>query len=208
METTSTNEGPGTVWERMFLTFIAPGDTFASVREQSTWRDWFVPTLVGSAAFLVPYLIAPRLFFDMLPMFPGIGFYKFLWLFIAAGVLLLLARSILGGGATYGRMLAVIAYASLVKLLQLVVNWLLGVGNIGLGLLLPLLPEWLPGSFAALLVQVNLFNLWQVLLTAIGTGVMTGSPTRRALVPVLILWAMWLVALAGLGAFPGAMPPF
>ena len=203
-----TNEDPGTgLAERMFLIFIAPVDTFASVRERSTWRDWFVPTLVGSAASL---LIVPRFFFDILPMFPQIGFYSFLSLFIAAGVLLLLANTILGGGATYGQMLAVTAYASLVTALRPVVAWLLGVGvgSIGLGLLFPLLPDGMPGSFAAVLAQVELFNLWQVLLKAIGAGVMTGSPTRKALVPVLILWAGWFVAQAVFIAFTGVTPYF
>ena len=203
---TSTNEGSGTgLAERMFRTFIAPGETFASVREQSTWRDWFAPTLAGSAASLVAtLLIAPGFFFEILPAFPRIVFHAFLWLFIAAGVLLLLAKSILGGRATYGQMLAVIAYASLVRLLHPVVSCLLEVRTIGLGLLIPLLPDGMPGSVAAVLAQVNLFSIWEVLLTAIGAGVMTGSPTRRALVPALILFvAKTVFALTGVTSLAG-----
>ena len=55
-----------------------------------------------------------------------------------------------------------------------------------------------------MLAQVNLFNLWEVLLTAIGAGVMTGSPTRRALVPALILFvAKTVFAFAGVTSLAG-----
>ena len=120
---------------------------------------------------------------------------RFLELFITAGALLLLANSILGGRATYGQMLAVAAYASLVGVAWPLVYWILGstswLSGIGLGMLLS---DEMRGTFAGrMLARVELFECWRVLLLAIGTGVMAGCSTRRALVPVLIFWVVWIV---------------
>ena len=135
---------------------------------------------------------------------------SFLVLFLLGGVLLLLANPILGGEANYGQMLAVTAYASLVKVIQTIVTVpiLLATGGLvvfGPGLLLP--EEMLTTFAGRLLSGVDIFTLWQVLLMAVGTGVMAGCSTRRALVPLLVLWAVWIVVQAGLGGLTGAMQP-
>ena len=219
---------------RMIRTLTAPGETFASVRERMTLWDWLAPTLVVVAAGLVAGILylpaameagsemqqhgemteaqraaveqmqaaAPALTIVWVPIA------SFLTLFLLGGVLLLLANPILGGEANYGQLLAVAAYASLVKLVQSVVTvpLLLATGSLvvfGPGLLLP---EEMLATFAGrVLAGVEIFTLWQVLLMAVGTGVMAGSSTRKALVPLLVLWAVWIVVQAGLGSLPGAM---
>ena len=220
---------------RMIRTLTAPGETFASVRERMTLWDWLAPTLVVVAAGLVAGILylpaameagsemaqqhgemteaqraameqmqaaAPALTILSIPIV------SFLMLFLLGGVLLLLANPILGGEANYGQLLAVAAYASLVKLVQAVVTvpLLLATGSLvvfGPGLLLP---EEMLATFAGrVLAGVEIFTLWQVLLMAVGTGVMAGSSTRKALVPLLVLWAVWIVVQAGLGSLPGAM---
>ena len=198
-----TNEGPGTsLAQRIIYTFLAPGMTFDSVRERTAWLDWFAPTLIVHLADpVVGLLTYPSIVVDLLPDYLRDGLYRFLWLFLLAGALLLVANFILGGRATYGQMLAVAAYASLVRVVWPVVHWLLGpesgVPAIGLW---PLLPDDMRGTFAGgMLARVELFELWKVLLMALGTGVMAGRSTRRALVPVLILWAVWPLVQSGLG---------
>ena len=200
-------EGPGTsLAQRMIYTFLGPGTTFAAVRERTAWRDWFAPTLIVLLASPLPILLrvpSASLFVEMLPDFylwPRLYLHGFLELFITAGALLLVANSILGGRATYGQMLAVSAYASLVSVAWPIVYWILGTESwlpgIGLGLLLS---DEMRGTFAGrMLARVELFECWRVLLLAIGTDVMAGCSTRRALVPVLILWAVWPVVQAGL----------
>lgn len=107
-------------------------------------------------------------------------------------------------------MLAVTAYASLVKVVQAVVTvpFTMKTGTvlvIGPGLFLS---EEMLATFAGrLLSGVELFTLWQVLLMAVGTGVVAGRSTRQALVPLLILWAVVLVVQAGLGSLGDAMAP-
>ena len=177
------NEHPGIgLAGRMIHTFTAPGRTFAAVRERSAWLDWFAPTLIVVAA-QVAYVAAPvpsrsmDAWSDMAPAFLMSAVIPILTLFIAGAVLLLVANSILGGGATYGRMLAVTAYASLVNV----------AGGIVTGLL---------SLVTGTRVDIGeVFSIWQVLLAAIGTGVMAGCSTHRALVPVLILWAVWRILL-------------
>lgn len=223
---------------RMIRTLTAPGQTFSSVRDQSTWRDWLTPTLVVVVAGLVTGILAlpatmeagsemlqeqyeemteaeramaeqmhqaaPAMALVAVPVF------SFLVLFFLGGVLLLLANPILGGEANYGQMLAVTAYASLVKVVQAIVTlpFLLKTGTllvIGPGLFLS---EEMLATFAGrLLSGVDLFTFWQVLLMAVGTGVMSGRSTRDALVPLLMLWAVVLVVQAGLGGLSDAMQP-
>ena len=199
---------------RMIRTFTAPGTTFASVRERSAWLDWFAPTLIIVAANTASLAARmPTLTMDewsgMAPAFLMSAAIPFLRLFIAGGGLLLVANLILGGRATYGRMLAVTAYASLVNAADGIVTGLLFLVtgtrvDIGPGLLLP---DGMLDTFAGLLLAgVDVFDIWQLLLTAIGTGVMAGCSTRRALVPVLILWAVWSILLvAALSALKASM---
>ena len=210
-----TNQHPGAgLAGRMVRTFTAPGETFASVRERSAWLDWFAPTLIVAAADVAD--LAARVptwtmdaWSDVWPAFLTSAANPFLTLFIAGGVLLLVANFILGGGATYGRMLAVAAYASLVTVAGRIATGLLFLVtgtrvDIKPGLLLP--DEILDTLAGLFLAGVDLFGLWHVLLTAIGTGVMAGCSTRRALVPVLILWAVRsILQLAALSALHASM---
>lgn len=210
-----TNEHPGLgLAGRMIRTFTAPGRTFASVRVRSGWLDWLAPTLIVVAANAAP--LAARVpteymgaWLELAPTFLIQAVSPFLRLFIDGAVLLLVANSILGGRATYGRMLAVAAYASLVNVADRIVTGLLALATgtqVSIGLT-PLLPDAMLDTFAGLLLGVvDVFGLWQILVTAIGTGVMAGCSTRRALVPVLILWALWSILLvAALSALKASM---
>lgn len=231
------NENSGTgIAGRMIRALTAPGQTFASVRERMTWQDWFAPTLVAVVAGLVAGMLAlpeameagsemmqeegmteeQRAVMEQMKeaapamTLVSVPIVSFLVLFLLGGVLLLLANPILGGEANYGQMLAVTAYASLVKVIQTIVTVpiLLATGSLvvfGPGLLLP---EEMLATFAGrLLSGVDIFTLWQVLLMAVGTGVMAGCSTRKALFPLLILWALWIVVGAGLAGLGDAMQP-
>ena len=222
---------------RMIRTLTSPGRTFASVRDQSTWRDWLTPTLVVVVAGLVAGILTLPAILDagsemmqeQLEMSAEeravmeqlreaapvvallwIPIASFLWLFIVGGVMLLVANPILGGEANYGQMLAVTAYASLVKVVQAVVTvpFTMKTGTvlvISPGLFLS---EELIATFAGrVLSGLDLFTFWQVLLMAVGTGIMAGRSTREALVPLLILWAVVIVVQAGLGSLGDAMAP-
>lgn len=223
---------------RIIRTFYAPSKTFASVRQQQTWQDWFAPvTLVVLLTMIAGFITMPILMqagseimqeqLNNMPeeqrammeemqgsmqtaglvMVPIGGF---IGLFVAGAILLALANFILGGEATYGQMLAVYGYASLVGIVRLIVTTPLmlakktAIVHSGLGIFLA---EEMPSTFMErILVGVDFFILWQVVIIAIGIGEMVNCSTKKALISLLILWAIWLViqaALGGIGALFG-----
>lgn len=223
---------------RMIRTLTSPGRTLPSVRDQSTWRDWLIPTLVVVVAGMVAGILTLPAAMDassemmqqqleemsaeerammeqMREAAPAVTLVSipvvsFLWLFVVGGVMLLVANPILGGEANYGQMLAVTAYASLVKVVQTIVTvpFMVKTGTVLVVGPSLVLPEEMLATFAGrVLSGLELFTLWQVLLMAVGTGVMVGCSTRKALVPLLILWAAVIVVQAGLGSLGDAMAP-
>jgi hypothetical protein len=139
-----------------------------------------------------------------LVMVPIMGFAV---LFAAGGILLLVANQILDGQAEYRQMLAVWAYSSLVGVVALLVRFPLmlakqtAVVHTGLGILLS--EEMLKTFLGRVVAGVDLFTLWQACLVAVGLGVLAGTSTRRAMVPVLLLWVILVLVQAGLGGLGG-----
>jgi hypothetical protein len=141
-------------------------------------------------------------------MVPIMGFVVLL---AAGGILLLVANQLLDGQVRYAQMLALWAYSSLVGIVGLLVATPLMLAKdtmvvqTGLGIFLP---EEALGTFAGRAVAgVELFTLWQAFLVAVGLGVLTNTSTRRAMLPVLLLYVVMVLvraALGGLGGVPQA----
>ena len=217
MESPIDNDSDPGLGGRMIRTFTAPRENFASIRADTTWYDWFAPTLVVAVTSNMAGMVLMEsgsepvygemteerraAMESMLASWQDIGFmvilmFSFLQLFAVGGVLLLLANSILGGEASYTQMLAVNAYASLVtevgKIVTVSVKLATGsMVSIGPGLLMP--QEMLTTFAGQVLAGLNIFSIWEILLMAVGTGVMAGCSTLRALIPVLILWGLWVL---------------
>lgn len=127
----------------------------------------------------------------------------FVMLFISGGVLLLIARYVLEGKVQYGQMLAVWGYASLVGIIGVLVRTPLMLAKdtaavyTGLGVFVP--DEMAKTFLGRLLAGMDLFSFWQFCLIGIGLATLTGVSTRRGLVPVLLLWALWILVQASLG---------
>ncbi|MFA6107427.1 MAG: YIP1 family protein [Candidatus Latescibacterota bacterium] len=126
-----------------------------------------------------------------------------IFLFGVAGVLLLVARYGLGGAVTYAQMLAVLGYSSLIGLVALVVRTplIMAKGTMmvftGPGVFLPdTALQTFGGRFVA---GLDLFVFWQLFVVAVGLATLTRSTTRRALIPLLALWLLWLAGSAALG---------
>lgn len=124
-------------------------------------------------------------------------------LFISSGVLLLIARYALEGKVQYGQMLAVWGYASLVGIIGVLVRTPLMLAKDTIGVFTGLgifVSDEMAKTFAGrLLAGIDLFSFWQFCLIGIGLAILTGVSTRRALVPVLLLWALWILVQASLG---------
>ena len=223
---------------RMVRVFYAPGETFEAVSRRHTWVDWFAPVLLIALLSLVAtHMTLPiiqqmqvEVLQEKLQDMPEENRQKvmeqaqkasvisamvmvpvgaFALLFILAGVLLLLTNFILGGDATYGQMLAVWGYSSLIGIIALIVRVPLMLAkqtmaiHTGPGVLVP--EHMLETFLGRLLAGVDLFTFWQVCVLAIGVAAVANFATRKAFVALLVLWVAWVVVKAALG---GLVPMF
>ena len=135
---------------------------------------------------------------------------SFAVLFVSA-LLLLGAARVAGADVGYSGVLTVSAYSSLVQALKgiIVTPLMLSKNSMivhtGLGLLLP--AEMMNSFAGRFLAGIEIFTLWQVAIVAIGIAVLGNVGTRKALVPVLVLWLIWLLIAAGLGGIQQMAAP-
>ena len=124
----------------------------------------------------------------------------------AIALLLLGIGKIIGAELGYSGMLVVTAYSSLINIVKAAVVTPLMVSketlvvHTGLGLLLP--DELLESFVGRALADVEIFMFWQVCIAAIGISVMGNVESRKAFIPVVVLWVIAILifaAFAGLG---------
>lgn len=127
----------------------------------------------------------------------------FVVVFILGVVLLLLAKVILGAEVTYGQMLTVAGYASLVGILAMIVRVPLMLAketiaiHMGPGVLVS---EAMGKTFLGrLLTGIDLFSFWEACIMGIGIAVIGAVSRRKAIGSMLILWVIWIFVKAGLG---------
>ena len=225
---------------RMIRVFNAPRQTFEAARQGHTWLDWFVPTLIVGIVSLVSVAMIAQIAIEssmkmaeqftpggevtaeqkeMMESLQGASkvmgviaapFMSFISLFITALVLLVVARTI-GGAVTYGLMLVVAAYASLIGALQLILltPLMLAKGtvtvHIGLGSFVS--DEMMKTFSGRLLAGFDLFTFWEVFVLAIGIAAVSGLDTKKALIPLLVLWVIWILIQAALGGLGAMLTP-
>ena len=132
-----------------------------------------------------------------------------LMLFVAGGILLLLAK-VMGSEATYGQMLPVYAYGSLIGLVKAIVVTPLMVSKetiviqTGLGMLFS--DELLQTFAGRFLSMFELFTVWQAVVTALGLAIVgrisMGKATAGVFAVVVVLVAIGAVV-SGLQAALG-----
>jgi len=128
-------------------------------------------------------------------------------IFVGAVILLILVKLVLGGEVPYGQMLVVYAYSSLVDVIAIIVRVPLvlakntAIVHTGLGVFVS---EEMGKTFLGrALAGFDLFGFWQICLISIGLGILTRSSTKKAFIPMLILWVIWIVVKAALAGLPG-----
>ncbi len=215
---------------RMLRVFYAPSETFEAVAEQRSAADWLVPTIiVALAIFFSTYLTSPiyvaEAMEQMKQQMPAeqrgemaggdairisgliaAPVMTFVMLFIGAAIYLLVGK-LLGGLLGYGHCLALVAYTSLISILQHVVKTPLVLANetmnvqIGLGMFLS---EEAQKSFGgALLSLIDPFIVWMVVIASLGLSIVGQIERSRAYAGVA---AITLIFLA-IGAFFGTLGP-
>jgi hypothetical protein len=215
---------------RMLRVFYAPSETFEAVSEQRSAADWLLPTvIVAVVIFISTYLTSPIYVAEMMeqireqtpaeqPSVEGTGdairisglvaapVMTFVMLFIGAAIYLLVGK-LLGGLLGYGQCLAIVAYTSLIAIIQHVVKTPLVLANetmnvqIGLGMFLS---EEARKSFGgALLSSIDPLVVWMVVIAGLGLAIVGQVERSRAYAGVAAITLLFLA----IGAFFSTLNP-
>ena len=216
--------------DRIVRVFYAPSETFEAVAEQRSAADWLLPTLLVSVViFISTYLTSSIYVAEAMeqireqtpaeqPNVEGTGdairisglvaapIMTFVMLFIGAAIYLLVGK-LLGGLLSYGQCLPIVAYTSLIAILQHIVKTplVLATGTmdvqVGLGMFLA---EEARKSFGGhLLSLIDPFVVWMVVVAGLGLSIVGQIERSRAYVGVA---AITLIFLA-IGAFFSTLGP-
>mgnify|MGYP001379093516 FL=1 len=201
---------------RMTRVFYAPGETFASLARKQSTADWLVPMIIGAilAVFIAQQIIPIAIMVspemrdmpaeqrEMIEKMMGgeegavmVGMVTapistFVKLFAAAALLLLLVK-LLGGEGTYGQMMAVYAYSSLIGILKAIVVTPLMVSKetmviqTGLGILFS--DELLQTFAGRFLSMFELFIVWQAIVASMGLAIVGKIAFGKALTGVFVV---------------------
>ena len=211
---------------RMLRVFYAPSETFEAVAEQRSAADWLVPTfIVAAVVFFSTYLTSPIYVAEAMEHIPaeqpnveGTGdairisgliaapVMTFVMLFIGAAIYLLVGK-LLGGLLGYGHCLALVAYTSLIAILQHIVKTPLVLANetmdvqMGLGMFLA---EEARQSFGGhLLSLIDPFVGWMIVIAGLGLSIVGQIERSRAYSGVAAITLIFL----SIGAFFSTLRP-
>ncbi|MXX37271.1 MAG: YIP1 family protein [Gemmatimonadetes bacterium] len=215
---------------RILRVFYAPSETFEAVAEQRSAADWLVPTfIVAAVGFFSTYLTSPIYVAEAMeqireqtpaeqPNVEGTGdairisgliaapVMAFVMLFIGAAIYLLVGK-LLGGLLGYGHCLALVAYTSLIAIIQHIVKTPLVLANetmnvqIGLGMFLS---EEARQSFGGhLLSLIDPFVVWMVVIAGLGLSIVGQIERSRAYAGVAAITLLFL----SIGAFFSTLGP-
>ena len=216
---------------RMLRVFYAPSETFEAVSEQRSAADWLVPTIVvAMVVFFSTYVTSPiyvaETMEQMQQQMPaeqsdemeGTGeailistliaapVMTFVMLFIGAAIYLLVGK-LLGGLLGYSQCLAIVAYTSLISILQHIVKTPLVLANetmdvqMGLGMFLA---EEARQSFGGhLLSLIDPFVVWMVVIAGLGLSIVGQIERSRAYAGVAAITLIFL----SIGAFFSTLRP-
>ena len=211
---------------RILRVFYAPSETFEAVAEQRSAADWLVPTfIVAAVIFISTYITSPIYVAEamgqmqqqeqsgemegardaiLISTLIAAPVMTFVMLFIGAAIYLLVGK-LLGGLLGYGHCLAIVAYTSLIAILQHVVKTPLVLANetmnvqIGLGMFLS--EEARKNFGGALLSSIDPFIVWMIVIAGLGLSIVGQIERSRAYAGVAAITLIFL----SIGAFFGTL---
>ena len=214
------------VVSRILRVFYAPSETFEAVNEQRSAADWLVPTfIVAAVIFISTYITSPIYVAEamgqmqqqeqsgemegardaiLISTLIAAPVMTFVMLFIGAAIYLLVGK-LLGGLLGYGHCLAIVAYTSLIAILQHVVKTPLVLANetmnvqIGLGMFLS--EEARKNFGGALLSSIDPFIVWMIVIAGLGLSIVGQIERSRAYAGVAAITLIFL----SIGAFFGTL---
>jgi hypothetical protein len=128
---------------------------------------------------------------------------------VMAAIFYVASNLMIGGDSSYKKVFAIVCWSGLIGSLSLIVMTLLILSKgtmqgVALDLTVFLDTPPIGGEKSALyriFSNLNLFTIWQVILWIIGLSVSYKSTTKKAAVPILSLWGIWIVLSVVLGPF-------
>ena len=213
---------------RMLRVFYAPSETFEAVAEQRSAADWLVPTIVvAMVVFFSTYVTSPIYVAEAMEqmqqqeqsgemegtrdaiLISGLiaaPIMTFVMLFVGAAIYLLVGK-LLGGLLGYSQCLALVAYTSLIAILQHVVKTPLVLAketmNVQIGLGMFLSEEARKSFGGALLSSIDPFIVWMVVIAGLGLSILGQIERSRAYAGVAVITLIFL----SIGAFFSTLRP-
>ncbi|NOQ97186.1 MAG: DUF1282 domain-containing protein [Calditrichae bacterium] len=128
---------------------------------------------------------------------------------IMAAIFYVAANLMIGGDSSYKKVFAIVCWSGLIGSLSLIIMTLLILSKgtmqgVALDLTILLDTPPLGGEKSALyriFSNINVFTIWQIVLWIIGLSVSYKAATKKAAVPILSLWGIWIVLYIVLGPF-------
>ena len=215
---------------RILRVFYAPSETFEAVAEQRSAADWLVPTIiVAMVVFFSTYVTSPIYMAETMEQMQqtpteqsdamegtadailistliAAPVMTFVMLFIGAAIYLLVGK-LLGGLLGYSQCLAIVAYTSLIAILQHIVKAPLVLAketmNVQIGLGMFLSEEARQNFGGALLSSIDPFIVWMVVIAGLGLSIVGQIERSRAYAGVAAVTLIFL----SIGAFFSTLRP-
>ena len=130
-------------------------------------------------------------------------------LVILAAIFYVAANLMIGGDSSFKKVFAIVCWSGLVGAVSLIVITLLVLSKgtmQGIALDLTILLDTPPlGAEKSTLYRIfskfDVFTIWQIILWIIGLSVSYKTTTKKAAVPILSLWGLWIIVSVALGPF-------
>ncbi len=140
-------------------------------------------------------------------MFVGVAITTVLGIFIWAAIWLFISNIILGAQASYVQMLGVNVYRYFITTIGLLIKLPIMLSKQTMNVhfsLATFLPDEQKTTFLyKMLMQVELFNIWAIIVISIGIAVVSKLDTKKVWPWVVLIYVVWYVAQAALGSMFG-----
>ena len=142
-----------------------------------------------------------------LRMFVGVMVTTALGIFIWAAIWLFISNIVLGAQASYAQMLGVNVYRYFITTIGLLIKLPIMLSKQTMNVhfsLATFLPDDQKTTFLyKMLMQVELFNIWAIVVLSIGIAVVSKLDTKKVWPWVVLVYVVWYVAQAALGSMFG-----
>jgi len=127
---------------------------------------------------------------------------------VVAVAIFFMGNVLLGGDSSFGRMLSVYAYSSLVAIPAAIIKiplvFMRETIEIQTSLALLLPPDMKESFVYRIFANFDIFTIWTLILTSLGFAVMYNFSRKKSATAVVILWLLWVFVSSALaGVFRG-----